>query len=333
MDFWAKTVSDGQGPELPGISVRDHCLNVGCVAEAIIAALPPGVRSLLPGENGKAAALLAALHDIGKLCPGFQAKCDAWIQNNNFVDAALSGRWKNGCETDHAKVSQWTLQQLFQGDEDLFRWAMAVGAHHGRIKGERVRRGLELRGSIGDDQWEEARRGLAGELMTRFGALPTTAPTEAMLWWLAGLITVADWIGSDEDLFPPDGSLPDSLRNQKATNALSAIRWQPAALRPGLSFGDLFAGFNPTPLQRCAFERISRTGVYLIEGAMGCGKTEAALAAAYKLIAGNFAGGLYFALPTQTTSNKIHERVAAFLSRIEARPHDLRLAHGSAWLH
>lgn len=65
---------------------------------------------------------------------------------------------------------------------------------------------------------------------------------------------------------------------------------------------------------------------------MGCGKTEAALAAAYRLIAAGQAGGLYFALPTQTTSNKIHERVAAFLRRIEARPHDLRLAHGNAWL-
>ena len=30
--FWAKTTEDGQ----PGISVRDHCLNVGCVAEALI---------------------------------------------------------------------------------------------------------------------------------------------------------------------------------------------------------------------------------------------------------------------------------------------------------
>ena len=30
--FWAKTTKDGQ----PGISVRDHCLNAGCVAEALI---------------------------------------------------------------------------------------------------------------------------------------------------------------------------------------------------------------------------------------------------------------------------------------------------------
>jgi hypothetical protein len=43
-NFWAKTTEDGR----PGISVRDHCLNVGCVAEALIAALPTAVRDLLP---------------------------------------------------------------------------------------------------------------------------------------------------------------------------------------------------------------------------------------------------------------------------------------------
>jgi CRISPR-associated endonuclease/helicase Cas3 len=85
-------------------------------------------------------------------------------------------------------------------------------------------------------------------------------------------------------------------------------------------------------LQQAAFEKITEPGTYLIEGAMGCGKTEAALAVAYRLIAQGHAGGLYFALPTQTTSNKIHERVEKFLRRIEVRHHDLRLAHGSAWL-
>jgi hypothetical protein len=34
-EFWAKTVRDAQGSETPGISVRDHCLNAGCVAEAL----------------------------------------------------------------------------------------------------------------------------------------------------------------------------------------------------------------------------------------------------------------------------------------------------------
>jgi len=63
--FWAKTTSDGE----PGISVRDHCRNVGCVAEALITTLPDRVRELLPPGG----ATFAALHDVGKICPGFQA--------------------------------------------------------------------------------------------------------------------------------------------------------------------------------------------------------------------------------------------------------------------
>ena len=68
--FWAKTTKDGR----PGISVHDHCLNVGCVAEALIAALPDQLKPLIPGENGSAAPILAALHDLGKITPGRQTE-------------------------------------------------------------------------------------------------------------------------------------------------------------------------------------------------------------------------------------------------------------------
>jgi CRISPR-associated endonuclease/helicase Cas3 len=68
---------------------------------------------------------------------------------------------------------------------------------------------------------------------------------------------------------------------------------------------------------------------------MGLGKTEAALYAAYQMLDGGQASGIYFALPTQLTSNKIHERFNAFLSRILAPdcPHrSALLLHGKAWL-
>ncbi|MFZ4766887.1 MAG: HD domain-containing protein [Roseimicrobium sp.] len=68
--FWAKTLSDGT----PGISVRDHCLNVGCVAEVIWSLLPPSVQGLLPDG----AVTLVALHDVGKISPGFLRKCLSW---------------------------------------------------------------------------------------------------------------------------------------------------------------------------------------------------------------------------------------------------------------
>ena len=71
VECWAKTTGNG----LPGISVRDHCLNVGCVARALIELLPKQLQDLLP----PGAASLAALHDVGKISPGFQVKCQPWL--------------------------------------------------------------------------------------------------------------------------------------------------------------------------------------------------------------------------------------------------------------
>jgi CRISPR-associated endonuclease/helicase Cas3 len=68
---------------------------------------------------------------------------------------------------------------------------------------------------------------------------------------------------------------------------------------------------------------------------MGLGKTEAALYAAYQLLAKQKATGIYFALPTQLTSNKIHERVNAFLAKILHTTNSNQnalLLHSNAWL-
>ena len=94
-DCWAKTTEDGQ----PGISVRDHCLNVGCVAEA------------LAGRAAARCPTLAALHDVGKVSPGFQRKCEPWLVQHGLRDRALKETWSMR-EGDHAKVSQYTVQGL-----------------------------------------------------------------------------------------------------------------------------------------------------------------------------------------------------------------------------
>ena len=179
---WAKTLLDGR----PGISVRDHCLNVGCVAEVLLELLPARLRSLLP----PAAATLAALHDVGKVSPGFQQKCPAWLAKYHIRPTAVAG-----CENDHAKISQFTLQGLVA--DSLRLWAAVVGAHHGRIKGDRLPPVTENNHA----GWAAERKRLVEELTTVFGPLPVEAGDEAARWITAGLITVADWIGSDESLF------------------------------------------------------------------------------------------------------------------------------------
>jgi CRISPR-associated endonuclease/helicase Cas3 len=320
LPFWAKTLHNQ-----PGISVRDHSMDVGSVAQALVARLPEAANFSFPG-----ASTLASLHDVGKICPGFQAKCEAWITNGGLEQAAIDGRWRNGCETDHAKVSQWVLQKLL-ADEDFFDLAMMLGAHHGKIKGSRLTR-HSLSGSIGDEQWDQWRLELAHKLISHFGPVPERISTEAELWWTAGLVTVADWIASGETaFFPADGSGTDADRPARVEAALDAIHWRTPEIRSGLVFTDLFP-FPPRKLQQAAMEIITKPGVYLIEGPMGCGKTEAALAASYGLLETKQASGLYFALPTQITSNAIHKRLQTFLNRVAKDPEQVRLAHGAAWM-
>jgi len=79
-------------------------------------------------------------------------------------------------------------------------------------------------------------------------------------------------------------------------------------------------------------ELVSKPGVYVIEGPMGYGKTEASLAAAYQLVRDGKATGIYFALPTQITSNRIFMRLEPFVGRISREPAEVRLAHSSSWL-
>lgn len=70
----------------------------------------------------------------------------------------------------------------------------------------------------------------------------------------------------------------------------------------------------------------------MIEAPMGMGKTEAALWCAYKLMSEGKALGIYFALPTQSTSNRIHIRMQKFLERISMKSIEVKLVHANSWL-
>lgn len=333
MRFWAKTLPDGS----PGVSVRDHCLNVGCVAETLIAMLPPAVRALLP----PGAATLAALHDVGKITVGFQAKCDCWLNSQALCERSTKENWKQTSESNHGKVSAWTLRNWLQDrwpKADLEKLAHVIGAHHGAFFGSKVfSKALREKGT---DITTAARQALCEEMEALMVRLPAEMKrlSDTELFYLAGLVSVADWIGSDERFFSPmrlpAGVAPRSAQAAllDAQRAIFELRWKLPTLRPELNFEGLFGFDTPSDLQQKASQLAAPPAVVLVEAAMGAGKTEAALALAYRQIQTGAAGGIYFALPTQVTSNRIHLRMRDFLSRCLAEPAMLRLAHMNSWL-
>jgi CRISPR-associated endonuclease/helicase Cas3 len=327
--FWAKTLSDGR----PGISVKDHCVNVGAVAEVILPRLPRRVAALLPPGTPT----LAALHDIGKICLGFQIKCAHWIFRQDLP--RFGDHEKSLSVGDHALVSQIFLRKQLSKDARL--WAVAVGAHHGEHKGKSPK--IPSSRIEGAAEWfEQHRIATACALLKVFGPLPTSgvnadvSENHSDLWLLAGLITFSDWVGSNERWFNPDHGISVEEARKRAQFAMDEIGWPGGRLRR-TEFSEAFGSgsskaFVPTSLQSAVAALAPTARLLVVEGPMGCGKTEAALFAAQQLIGSGENVGFYFALPTQVTSNRIHRRVENFLRNSLEAAAALRLAHGNAWL-
>jgi CRISPR-associated endonuclease/helicase Cas3 len=331
-DCWAKTDESGR----PCLSVRDHCLNVGAVAEALWDVARPPV-------DRKVAVLLAASHDVGKISPGFQRKSVAWLAQFGLLEESKKRAWVCA-ESDHSKVSQFTIQHVLREafalqKPDAALWAAVAGMHHGAPhfggSWNSCENSLRMEGAaVGNIPWEIWRRELISELCETFGRPSSFPPRdsrdESRLRWTAGLVTLADWIGSDERFFPHGGGVRSiSEAREIARDAVAQIGLRTASLTKEYSFEELF-GFPPNPLQAATLATVREPGVYIIEAPMGMGKTEAALGAAYQLIRSGKAGGIYFALPTQVTSNLIHARVCDFLAATGESP--ARLIHSGSWL-
>jgi len=338
MKFWAKTTSDGQ----PGISVRDHCLNVGCVAEALRAALTTPLQDLLP----PGAVTLAALHDVGKISPGFQTKCIAW--RTKFEPPELQAGWgqreKNHAAVSHALIGAWL-------GKTLAGYAIAAGGHHGRFVHNGhlpfLRQdGLGLKPELEDSTFtphrEEIRRSMAEVFGHGLPALPLTKSDEALIVFLTGFMTLADWLGSNEEFFtldPATYAMPLTLAEaarlgrERSRKVVDWLRWGRTEIKASLAFDQLFP-FEPKPVQQALMDLAVKPGLFIVEAPMGGGKTEAALAAAYqRWTAADGQRGLYFALPTQLTSERIFdERLKKFLGQALATPDLATLVHGGAWL-
>jgi len=329
-ECWAKT-----DPEscLPILTVEDHCLTVGAVAAELYSILSPCIKKQLP----KGALTLVASHDIGKLTPGFQLKAPKWIHYDLVSSAILRDNLCN----NHSIISQKHLHghTYYQQNSKAAYWLVSTGGHHGRYPvGFDYRIDPKRCFEGGNCEFIALRNELLNKLIETFGPLPTELAKQEheRVHLLTGFTIFSDWIGSNTDWFPSENSIELSALRATAKKCLNQLHWK-AAPKPNLSFGQQFNPSNPSAfkarsIQSALLKAADTPGLYIVEAPMGLGKTEAALTAAYKRWTEGDEHGLYFALPTQLTSNKIHERIEAFLKNTIGSESVQTLIHGTAWL-
>jgi CRISPR-associated endonuclease/helicase Cas3 len=341
--LWAK--SD------PYHSLWCHLLDVAAVCEGLLPHF--GGVSPLPDTW---VVLLAALHDIGKADPWFQNKDSGLadrlrahgLQLPDTVAPADDGKRKFRHEVRSADWIRDWLKIRHGWDKRAARVASeAVRGHHGDFSPEHYyketldqqRTWVPLRTALGELIWDALQPPLC--TIDRFDNASAAGAK------LSGLIVLADWIASNDELYPYQ-KLDETVT---PADYLSAARGEAAAILRRLqldtppasqvdgapTFQEVWPEFGdlPRPIQR-KLEELCRAGLppglAIIEAPMGEGKTEAAvyLAECWNLQAGR--RGCYLALPTQATANQMHGRYERFLKNRRPAYAGSRLVHGMAWL-
>lgn len=130
-----------------------------------------------------------------------------------------------------------------------------------------------------------------------------------------GLLQIADWIGSDRNLFPLSSERNfDEIPQFLNRLGLNASNLQKHLKQKNTCFQNAFE-FSPNDMQQ-TISSLQEDSLVLLEAETGAGKTEAALWYFIQLFQEEKVSGLYFALPTRTAATQIHNRVSQFFQRL-----------------
>ncbi len=341
-----------------------HCLDVAAVAAAWWdenPALHAKFRSAFSSSLDELPHLRAwvlffvALHDLGKLDVRFQLKAPeamaaAWRRLEQGRDHEIPLMEIRAFDHGQAGMA-WAKQEMaawLKPEEPVSVWPLwenwlaAVTGHHGdyTVPGWPGLDSIEAEKTLTEHD-RQARLALVAALAKLFlepvGMRlidpPPNCPLPARAL-LAGFCSTCDWLGSNADIF--NYQLAGMTLNAYFEQRIQHIRQQRLLEHFGLLASPIqYAGLQallatnemPRGVQTVIDALPVQPGMTLIEAPTGSGKTEAALACAWRLLAAGEADSIVFALPTQATANAMLQRLEDFAVHAFGQA-NIVLAHG-----
>lgn len=348
---WGKISRDNSGLLTGEHPLLDHMSDVAACFLAL--AECAGIRRSLEltacrdldGSDLQRLAVLVFLHDVGKANSGFQSR--RWRPPEHpprtwptspfghgpegweLISGGVSNAAQYGAGLPIAEISSW-------GEDAAFQLMNASISHHGRPLGETPsaqtatiwKPVLDKSGVILYDpavtltcMGDRLRQSYPLAFTECHRLLPDQP---AFVHLFAGLVQLADWLGSDtrEGFFPYTAIGEDRVQTApaRATFAVRSIgldvgtsRNKLCAQPPG--FSTVFCVTEARPMQLAAAD-LSLGNIVVLEAETGSGKTEAALWRFVKLFQAGDVDSLYFALPTRTAASQLYKRVLEFVARL-----------------
>ena len=368
---WAKT-NMKDPDDLRWSSLAQHSIDTALVAGKVWDEfLPDAVKNrIVEGFNGnenvakRTVMFLCGCHDVGKATPAFEKQAYGATGEARLSELESHGMMipqdVKPSELRHEISGYWALTNWLVSHgvpSDVSKQlATPVGGHHGKFHDKTKyyeNSKMELRKCFEGDsnQWKIARSNVIDAVSRAVldnKTLQAWATSDVDLnvqSLVSGIITVSDWMSSDQWKFEltVSGLSPQQYETRRVGKAWSRLelplphKWSDEDPEEEFSKRfDLPDSARINMMQESVL-KIARTikgrgGLLIIEAPMGGGKTEAALMAAEVLGNRNDDGGLAFALPTQATADGILPRLAGWVQHTTDTKESLRLMHGRAWL-
>jgi len=339
--FWGKLERNEAQQVVAWHPLVAHCADVAACAEALLTRTvlrrrlaELGEKGTLDGVDIARLSLLAALHDIGKFNLGFQRKGDPVPKD----PAGHVGEVLTLLGSHHQERTR-LLEAL--PARDFATWCAAeMGGFH-LLAASIGHHGKPVSWSAGVPNpglWQRNRhldpfQGIAELASTARGWFPEAFEpsrsdlpcTPAFQHAFAGLVMLADWLGSDrhQNMFPFAEDLADRMpfARQRARRALAHIGLDAEPGRAKL--GQTAPGFDAVSeyAPRDAQARVlslphnERGSLTVLESETGSGKTEAALIRFVRMFHARLVDGMTFALPTRSAATQLHGRLRQAMVR------------------